>query len=184
MWSFILSFVIIAAAELGDKTQMLTLGFAAKYPVWEVLSAVFCATAVLTAIAVGCGNIIDKIIPVHYLQIAAGVLFILIGIWTIWGGAIKEEESKLKIKNPFWIIFISFFIAELGDKTQLAVLTLSVKYQNPIQVWLGATLGMFAVNVVAAFAGGLISKYVSQKTIGIISGIIFIGFGIITLLRI
>ena len=182
LWPLLITFLIIGAAELGDKTQLLTLGFATRFPVWEVIIAVSCATAVLMALAVTFGGAINYYIPEFYLQLAAGIIFIGFGLWTLLGKEKEEEEGKTKNnKNPFAFIFTTFFLAELGDKTQLATLTLSAKYGTPIQVWLGATLGMCGVNVIAALTGSWIKKFVSEKTIKWFGAMVFILFGLFTL---
>ena len=182
LWPLLITFLIIGAAELGDKTQLLTLGFSTRFPVWEVIGAVSAATAVLAALAVTFGGAINHYVPEFYLQLIAGVLFIVFGIWTIFGK--EEDEEKIKAKgnrNPFMLIFSTFFLAELGDKTQLATLTLSAKYGTPFQVWLGATLGMAGVNVIAALAGSWIKKFVSEKVIKLLGAAVFIIFGTLTL---
>ena len=177
LWPLIITFLIIGAAELGDKPQLMTLTFAAKYPLWKVIGAESAASAVLMAIAVLFGSIIDKFIPPLYIQLLAGTVFIGFGLWTIFGKD-KDEEAHTSGKNPFWIIFATFFAAELGDKTQLATLALSAKYGSPIQVWIGATLGMIGVNAVAAVAGTWVKKYVSDEIIRWVGAAIFISFGL------
>lgn len=172
--------MVVGAAELGDKTQLLTLGFTTRYPFWEVLSAVFCATAVLMAAAVLLGGVINYYIPIFYVQLFAGILFVLFGIWIIFGKK-REEKGDGSDRSPFWIVFTSFLLAELGDKTQLATLTLSAKYGAPLQVWLGATLGMVTVNCVGAIAGGWIRKFVPDVWIKFVGAAVFIGFGLVTL---
>lgn len=185
--AFIASFTIIAVAELGDKTQLLTLGFATKYPRWEVLSAILAATGALMALAVIFGQAIISYVPGFYIQFLASIIFITFGIWTIL--AKKEEEEKDKgIKtgkslSPFIFIFSSFFLAELGDKTQLATLALAARYGSPLAVWLGATLGMVGVNIIALFVGSWLKDHVSEKTIKWAGALIFIGFGLWTLCR-
>jgi putative Ca2+/H+ antiporter (TMEM165/GDT1 family) len=182
-WPLITALFIIAAAELGDKTQLLTLTFATRYPVWKVISAVSAATAVLMGLAVFLGGIINRFIPEFYLQLIAGAVFILFGLWIIFGRE-KEEEAKAdKNKNPFLIVFATFFLAELGDKTQLATLALSAKYGTPFQVWLGATLGMAGINTIAALAGSWIKRFVSEKMIKWLGAAVFILFGLITLVN-
>ena len=180
LYPLFVAFIVVGAAELGDKTQLLTLGFTTRYPFWKVISAVFCATAVLTAAAVLLGGIINYYIPIFYIQLLAGVLFILFGIWIIFGKE-KDEKGAKCDKNPFWIVFTSFLLAELGDKTQLATLTLSAKYGAPLQVWLGATLGMAAVNSLGAVAGGWIRKFVPLVWIKIVGAVVFVSFGLMTL---
>lgn len=183
LWPFLISFSIIAAAELGDKTQLLTLGFATRFALWKVIAGISAATALLMLLAVTFGGIINQFVPEFYLQLLAGIIFILFGLWALLGKEEDEDETtKNNKKNPILLIFSAFFLAELGDKTQLATLTLSAKYGTPFQVWLGATLGMIGVNVLAALAGTWIRKFVSEKSIKIIGAMIFILFGGVTLL--
>jgi len=182
LWPLISSFLIIAAAELGDKTQLLTLGFATHFRLGQTMSAVAAATAVLMALAVLFGGAINRYVPEFYLQLAAGIIFIGFGLWTLMNGREKNEEKELaRIHNPFLLIFATFFLAELGDKTQLAALALAARYGTPVQVWLGATAGMVLINLVAALAGSFIKSKVSDKTIRIFGAAVFILFGIFTL---
>lgn len=183
MTPFLAALAIIGLAELGDKTQLLTFGFATKYPFWKVISAVAAASALLMAIAVGCGGIISRVIPPFYLQVSAGVIFLVFGLFTLLGKE-KEEGGECqagKGKSPFWIVFAAFFIAELGDKTQLATLTLSAQYGAPIPVWLGATLAMVAINIMSVLVGRWLSRHLPEKFIRYLGAAVFIIFGLATL---
>ncbi|MFA4905148.1 MAG: TMEM165/GDT1 family protein [Candidatus Margulisiibacteriota bacterium] len=176
----LISFLVIAIAELGDKTQLLVLGFVSRYPLTEVIGAVSAATAVLMLLAVAFGGAINYYLPAFYVQLFAGALFILFGLWTLFGK--EEEEGAKKVRgNPFWVIFSTFFLAELGDKTQLATFALSAEYGNPWQVWLGATLGMAGINVLAALAGKWIKRFLPERSLKWLGAAIFIIFGLITL---
>ena len=183
-YPLIITFLIIAAAELGDKTQLLTLGFAYKYPFWEVIGAVSAATAALMAIAVIFGGALTRLVPEFYIQLFSGIIFIGFGFWTLVGKENKEKAAAKSIKNSFLAICSSFFIAELGDKTQLAAFALSAKYSAPFQVWLGATLGMVVINVIAALAGRWVNKKVSENAVKWIGALTFIVFGVLTLITI
>ncbi len=183
LWPLVITFAIISSAELGDKTQLLTLGFSTRFPLWTVFSAVSAASAVLMALAVIFGGVINQIIPQFYMQLVAGCLFIFFGLLTIFGKEKDESVSNNKTKNPFFFIFTSFFLAELGDKTQLATFALSAQYGTPFQVWLGATLGMILINGIAVFAGLWINKIIPEKTIKYAGAAIFILFGIFTLYK-
>jgi len=179
---FLAALAIIGLAELGDKTQLLTFGFATKYPFWKVIAAVASATALLMAIAVGFGGIISRFIPHFYLQLSAGIIFLAFGLWTLFGREEKEEGEKEGVgRKPFWIVFTAFFIAELGDKTQLATLTLSAQYGAPLLVWLGATLGMVGINVVSVLAGSWLNRHLPDKFIRYLGAAVFIIFGLATL---
>lgn len=180
--AFFAAFAIIAVAELGDKTQLVTLGFATKYPRWEVLSAVMAAAAVLMALAVLFGRAIIDLVPGLYIQLLAGLLFIGFGLWSIWSKEEKEETVKEgKSRRPFWIVFSSFFLAELGDKTQIAAFALAAQYSSPLAVWLGATAGEFFVNFISCWAGGWLKRHVPAKIIKWAGAMLFVGFGLWTL---
>lgn len=180
---FIATFIIVGIAELGDKTQLLTLALASKYPMEKVISGIFSATAALMLIAVLLGEIILKLVPMLFISILSGAFFIIYGLYII--APIKKEErdraeKPVKSKDPFWVVFGSFFLAEVGDKTQLATFALSAKYGNPLQVWIGATLGMVLANIFGIVIGNVLQNYLPQKMIDYISGGIFILFGLIT----
>ena len=180
MKALITTFIIIAAAELGDKTQLLTFGFATRYPLWEVLAAVSCATGILMAAAVLFGGVIHYYIPAFYISLLAGSLFVLFGIWNLFGE--KEEETEGKTKGaPFWIVFTGFLLAELGDKTQLATLALAAELGSPWLVWAGATLAMVLVNGIGALTGKWIGKLIPEFWLRLFGSAIFIIFGIVTL---
>lgn len=181
LYPLIISFLIIATAELGDKTQLLTLGFATKFPVWEVIAAVGAASAILMAAAVLFGGIINCFVPQIYLQALAGILFIAFGLWTLFGTEKEEKIDEGKNKSPFWIVFSGFLLAELGDKTQIATFALSAEHGVPFQIWLGATLGMLLINSIAALSGGWIKKIIPEKIIKLLGAAVFIVFGIVGL---
>ena len=184
----IVSFLVIAIAELGDKTQLLTLALAAKYPMEKVVYGIFSATAALMFIAVLVGGIIQRIIPMIFISILAGAFFIIYGLIII--APIKKEEKKeesekmIRSSDPFWIVFGSFFLAEIGDKTQLATFAMTAKYGTPVQIWIGATLGMFLVNLFGLMIGNVLKNYLPEKAINYLSGGVFIVFGALTFLSI
>ena len=177
----IATFIVIAAAELGDKTQLLTFGFAARYPLWEVISAVFCASALLMAIAVFLGGIISHYLPQFYISLAAGLFFIGFGIWTIKNKEEKEEGGAERQGNPFWLVFFAFLLAELGDKTQIATFAISAEYGAPIMVWIGATLAMTLVNFLGAMTGKVVGKFLPERSLRLFGAAVFIIFGLVTL---
>jgi Ca2+/H+ antiporter, TMEM165/GDT1 family len=177
---FLAALAVVALAELGDKTQLLTFGFAGRYPFWQVISAVACATAVLMGVAVIFGGFINQFVPLFYIQILAGAFFVFFGLRTLLGKEDEEEEKARGRGTPFWIVFGGFFLAELGDKTQLATLALSAEYGSPFLVWLGATAGMVLVNVLSVLAGGWTRQSISEKTAKYIGAAVFILFGLWT----
>ena len=184
----IVYFLVIAIAELGDKTQLLTMALAAKYPMEKVIYGIFSATAALMLIAVLVGGIIQRLVPTLFISILAGAFFIIYGLIII--APIKKEEKKeesekmIRSSDPFWIVFGSFFLAEIGDKTQLATFAMTAKYGTPIQIWIGATLGMVLVNLFGLLIGNVLKNYLPEKAINYLSGGVFIVFGALTFLSI
>lgn len=178
---FFAALSVIGLAELGDKTQLLTFGLATRYPFWSVIGAVAAATGLLMALAVAGGGLINHFIPQFYLQLCAGIVFLGFGLWTLLGGEKAEAEARPRTdRHPFWLVFSVFFLAELGDKTQLATLTLSARYGAPLAVWLGATLGMVGVNVLSVLLGRWTGKHLPEKYLKYIGAAVFIGFGLWT----
>jgi Ca2+/H+ antiporter, TMEM165/GDT1 family len=172
---------VIGIAELGDKTQLLTFGFATRYSFWAVISAVALAAGILMAIAVLFGEIIFNLIPSFYVSLFAGLYFLGYGIYMLFGKEEEEEVKNVGAKSPFMIVFLGFFLAELGDKTQLATLALSARYGAPLQVWLGATLGMVAVNFVSVLVGKMARGLVEPKWLKYLGAAVFLIFGIYSL---
>ena len=183
------SFLLIGIAELGDKSQLLTLALAAKYPMEKVIYGIFSATAALMLIAVLVGGVIQRLVPTIFISILAGAFFIIYGLIIIAPikGAEKKEEagsSAIKSKDPFWIVFGSFFLAEIGDKTQLATFAMTAKYGSPVQIWIGATLGMVMVNLFGIVIGNVLRNYMPERMINYLTGGLFIIFGALTFLSI
>ena len=119
---FIASFLFVVLAEMGDKTQLLAMAFACRYPAKTVLAGVLAATLVNHLLAVVVGSFLTDFIPMHYVQIAASASFILFGLWTLRGDKLEGEDKKYRF-SPFWTVAVAFFFAEMGDKTQLATVS-------------------------------------------------------------
>jgi putative Ca2+/H+ antiporter (TMEM165/GDT1 family) len=150
--------LVVGLAELGDKTQLLTFGLATRYSFWSVISAVSVATGLLMAMAVIFGEIINRFIPDFYILLLAGLFFLGFGLYTIFSRDETVATGAIGGKNPFIIIFAGFFLAELGDKSQLATLAFSAEYGAPLLVWLGATLGMIGVNCLSGTSWSSMDK--------------------------
>jgi len=124
MTAFITSLVFVVLAEMGDKTQLLAMAFATRYRWQTVMWGVFIATVLNHLFAVVVGNYITRFMPMSYIQIAAAISFILFGLWTIRGDELQGEDRDIG-RSPFWTVAIAFFMAEMGDKTQLATVALA-----------------------------------------------------------
>jgi putative Ca2+/H+ antiporter (TMEM165/GDT1 family) len=177
MTAFWTSLVFVVLAEMGDKTQLLAMAFATRYKASTVMWAVFAATALNHALAVAVGNYLTTIVPLSTIQIAAAISFILFGLWTIRGDKLEGEDKRFSF-NPFWTVAIAFFIAEMGDKTQLATVALAAKYQSPVAVWFGTNIGMLIADAIGIVIGIVMGKHIPEQAVKWGASIIFIGFGI------
>ncbi len=192
MTAFITSFILVTIAEMADKTQLLTLSLSCRYPARKVLIGVAIAIALLNLAAVVVGAVAGRFIPLTAVRIGAGVLFIGFGLWNLLARDKPSAEGEdCEVKSTRHIIPAvagAFFIAEIGDKTQLAVLSLGARFEgslwSSLGVWLGATIGMILANALAVVIGHTAGRRVPEKLMKRISGALFIGFGIWTLVEV
>jgi Ca2+/H+ antiporter, TMEM165/GDT1 family len=179
MDAFLLSFAVIFVAELGDKSQLMAMTFATRYKFWTVVAAITVATAIVHLFSVALGNVIGLALPIGPINIAAGIAFVFFGLWTLRGDKLSEdEESKASRSNrpAFFAVAIAFFLAELGDKTMLATVTLATT-EGWFGTWIGSTLGMVAADVLAIGVGVLLGKALPEKVIKIGAAVLFFAFG-------
>ncbi len=182
MLGFVASFFLILLAEIGDKTQLVALSFATKIKPLKVLAGIFIGTLFSHLMAVLVGQNLNLIIPLNYLKILVGLSFIGFGLWTFKGDTYNEKAGKKNSKlSPVVTVAIAFFIAELGDKTQLATISLAAQYRSFFGVWAGSTLGMVCADGLAIILGVIAGKKLPEKVIKYVSAAIFIAFGLIIL---
>lgn len=181
MIAFWASFGIVAAAELGDKSQLLALAFASRFKAITVLLGVFFATLLVHAFSVAIGEVLGLALPTSAVQIIAGLSFIGFGVWTIRGDTLDSDTDKRSRFGAMATVAFAFFIAELGDKTQLATVSLATKYQQPVAVWLGSTLGMVAADALAIGVGAVLGKQLPKRALEHGAAIVFFIFGGISL---
>ena len=181
MSAFWLSLVMIFLAELGDKTQLVALTLATCYNTRVVLWGIFWATLAVHVFSAGIGWFIGGQLPTNWITFIAGVCFIAFGFWTLRGDELDDEEKSCKTGvNPFWLVFSTFFMAELGDKTMLSTITLAST--NPfLPVWLGSTIGMVISDGLAIIVGKMLGAKLPEKVITIGASIIFFLFGIFSM---
>ncbi|MGD9972492.1 MAG: TMEM165/GDT1 family protein [Desulfatirhabdiaceae bacterium] len=177
MTAFWASLVFVVLAEMGDKTQLLAMAFATRYRASTVLWAVFAATALNHALAVAVGNYLTTIVPLGTIQAVAAVSFILFGLWTIRGDKLDGEDKRFSF-SPFWTVAIAFFIAEMGDKTQLATVALAANYQSPVLTWLGTNVGMLIADAIGIVVGITLYKHIPEQAVKWGAALIFMAFGI------
>jgi putative Ca2+/H+ antiporter (TMEM165/GDT1 family) len=177
MTAFCASLIFVVLAEMGDKTQLLAMAFATRYKATTVLWGVFVATALNHLLAVAVGNYLTAFVPLSTIQIAAAISFVLFGLWTIRGDQLEGEDKRFSF-SPFWTVAIAFFVAEMGDKTQLATVALAAKYQSPIEVWFGTNIGMLIADAIGIVIGIVMGKHIPERAVKWGAALVFIGFGI------
>ena len=177
MTAFLTSLLFVVLAEMGDKTQLLAMAFATKYRWQTVMWGVFAATVFNHLFAVIVGNYITQFIPMNTIQIVAAASFIIFGLWTIRGDELAGEDKE-RGRSPFWTVAIAFFIAEMGDKTQLATVALAAQFNAIIPVWLGTTTGMMVADAIGIILGIVLGKKIPERAVKWFAAIVFILFGL------
>jgi Ca2+/H+ antiporter, TMEM165/GDT1 family len=177
MTAFLTSLAIVVLAEMGDKTQLLAMAFASRFRWQTVMWGVFVATAANHLLAVLVGHYLTNIIPLNSIKIAASASFILFGLWTLRGDTLKDEDKRFNF-SPFWTVATAFFIAEMGDKTQLATVALAAEFNTIIPVWIGTTTGMLIADAIGIIAGIVLHKNIPEKKIKWFAALVFIAFGL------
>ena len=178
MSAFIKAFVFVVVGEMGDKTQILAMMMAGKYKAKQVLIGVLVATILNHAIAVGVGTYL-KLHPSDKLNIhTAGISFLIFGLWTIRGDVANDDNKKANKFGPILTVAIAFFLAEMGDKTQLMTIAIAAEFRQPLLVLAGTTTGMMIADGIGIIFGAWICKNIPEKTIRWVARVIFIFFGI------
>lgn len=182
MSAFLQSLFFIFAAEMGDKTQLVALTFAARFRARTVILGVFAATLLVHLFSVFIGELMGLALPTFWIGISAGVAFIGFGIWTLKGDKLEEEDRKKPDRfGPFLAVATTFFLAELGDKTMLATVTIASQQQQFIPVWIGSTLGMVVADGIAIIVGKYAGTRLPERAIKLTAGLLFIAVGIWTI---
>ena len=174
------SFVVVFVAELGDKSQLMALTFATRYRTWPVLIGITIATAVVHLVSVGVGYGLGATLPTGWIALIAGLAFLGFGAWTLRGDTLTDEEkTKAERSTGSAILAVggAFFLAELGDKTMLATITLATQY-GWFGTWIGSTVGMVAADALAILVGRLLGRHLPEKAIKYGAAALFAIFGI------
>jgi putative Ca2+/H+ antiporter (TMEM165/GDT1 family) len=177
--AFWTALVFVFLAELGDKTQLMTMGFAVKYKPTVVLTGTLLATALLNLLSVGLGEAIGNFLPIFWVNLLAGIAFVVFGVLELRNEQDDEGDSPKRNRfGPFLTITLSFIMAELGDKTMLATFAIATREHNFLQVWAGSTLGLFSCNALAIIAGHFLKNYLSSKKLKYGIALVYIISGI------
>jgi putative Ca2+/H+ antiporter (TMEM165/GDT1 family) len=181
VYAFLLSFGVIFVAELGDKSQLMAMTLATRYKPWPILAGITVATAGVHAASVLVGAVAGKSVPTDWITLAAGIAFIVFAAWTLRGDELTAEDEAAAARarrSAFVTALIVFFIAELGDKTMLATITLATR-EGWFGTWLGSTVGMVAADALAIGLGALLGRHLPEKTVRIGAAVLFLVFGIL-----
>lgn len=186
MEALLVSTGVVALAEMGDKTQLLAFILAARFkkPL-PIIAGILCATLVNHGLAGALGAWITSVLSPVVLRWVLGLSFIGMAVWTLIPDKIEEEETQVaKRLGVFGATLITFFLAEMGDKTQLATVALAAHYAAPLTVVIGTTLGMLIADVPAVFIGNKFAAKMPMKLVHTIAAGIFAVMGILTLLKV
>ena len=184
MEAFLVSTGVVALAEIGDKTQLLAFILAARFkkPL-PIIAGILVATLVNHGLAGALGAWITAMISPEILRWVLGLSFIGMAIWTMIPDEIEEEETKVaKQFGVFGATLVTFFLAEMGDKTQLATVAMAAHYATPLLVVIGTTLGMLIADVPAVFVGDRLAARIPMKLVHLVAAAIFALLGGATLL--
>lgn len=187
MLIFLTVLITIFIAEMGDKTQLLLVAMAGKYKIPHILTGTWLATVVLNLMAVGVGAALSNYLDMRIIKLVAGAAFFWFAYAALKSDDEEEEQKEMKHHfGPVLAIFISFFVGELGDKTQLSGITLAANYtnhsmMNAFYVFLGCTLGLILADLIGLIAGVILKSKLPTKVLNILSFCIFAVFGVLNI---
>ncbi|TFW22558.1 TMEM165/GDT1 family protein [Duganella callida] len=183
MEAFLVSTGIVALAEIGDKTQLLAFVLAARFrrPL-PIVAGIFVSTIANHAFAAAIGAWITSLLGPDILRWVLGASFLAMAAWTLIPDKLDDEDTQLAKYGVFLTTVIAFFLAEMGDKTQVATVALAARYHSVVAVVCGTTLGMMLANVPAVYFGDRIANRISLKLVHGIAALIFAILGVATLL--
>src|SRR5690606_6127408 len=175
-----ISFGVIFVAELGDKSQLMAMAFATRFKPWPVLIGITLATSLVNLVSVAIGYGLGAALPTGWISLAAGLAFFGFAAWTLRGDTLTEEEkAKAERGSGSAILAVTgaFLLAELGDKTMLATITLATQY-GWFGTWIGSTVGMVAADALAILVGRMLGKRLPEKVVTYGAAALFAIFGV------
>lgn len=176
------TFIFVFIAEMADKTQLMIMALTNRYRMKTVLCGMILGVLLISGISVLAGDIIGDFIPMKVIKSIAAVMFLFFGFNNLRCSKEEEESKHVTMRLPIISIALTFILAELGDKTQLATVALAADHMGDhIPIFFGASLGLIMANVVGIFAGKMIFSHLSEDTVKVASSFFFFLFGSITL---
>lgn len=182
--ALLVSIGIVALAEIGDKTQLLTLVLAARYKKpWPIVAGIFVATLVNHGIAGAVGAWLTKAIGPDAMRWILGVSFIAMAAWMLIPDKLDDEAgASRKVGGVFVTTTVLFFLVEIGDKTQIATVALAARFDSLVAVVMGTTVGMILANAPVAFFGEALAKRLPVRTVHMVAALVFTALGVGVLL--
>jgi putative Ca2+/H+ antiporter (TMEM165/GDT1 family) len=186
MEALLAPFAMVAIAEMGDKTQLLSFILAARFrgKHWAIIGGIFAATIANHFVAAFLGDWVAAKVDPDAMRWILGVGFLGFAAWALIPDKLDDDEAKPSRFGPFATTLVAFFLAEMGDKTQLATIALGAKYASLAMVVIGTTLGMMAANVPAVLLGERLAKYVPLSKMRFVAAALFAIFGVLILLKV
>lgn len=174
------STAVVALAEIGDKTMLLAIVLAARLRArWAILAGILVATIANHALAALVGTEVAGLLEAQWFRIAVALGFIAMAVWTLVPDKLDDVDSSVRSRGgAFLTTVVSFFLVEMGDKTQIATIALAAHYHSLLVVAAGTTLGMMLANGPAVFLGESIVKRISLKTTRAIAALLFLALGL------
>jgi putative Ca2+/H+ antiporter (TMEM165/GDT1 family) len=173
------SAVIVALAEIGDKTQLLAIVLATRFKrPWPIIAGILAATLANHFLAALVGAQAASWLDGKWFRYLVAASFVAMGLWTLVPDKYDEETEAKPRFGPFLTTLASFFLVEMGDKTQLATVALGARFHDVVAVAAGTTLGMMAANVPAVFLGNALIRRVPRRLVHLVAALLFIGIGL------
>jgi Ca2+/H+ antiporter, TMEM165/GDT1 family len=171
---------IVALAEIGDKTQLLTLVLAARYKKpWPIVAGIFVATLVNHGIAGAVGAWLTQAIGPNAMRWVLGISFLAMAAWMLIPDKLDEDAgASRKVGGVFLTTTVLFFFVEIGDKTQIATVALAARFDSLMAVVMGTTIGMLAANAPVAFFGDALAKRLPVRAVHVVAALVFAALGV------
>ena len=180
MESLLAALGLVFIAELGDKTQLVALGFGARHRLAPVLTGIVIAYMATNLLSVVVGGLLGATLPTRAIGLGGGVMFLGFAAWTLWKdeGEADDEGAATNQGSIILSVATAMFIAELGDKTMLATATLAAQ-GNPVLVWIGATIGIILSGTLGVLLGRVFGARLPERVTRIGSAVLFAVFGLV-----
>lgn len=172
------AFLLIFIAEMGDKTQILAMAFATRFPVRKVLIGIALGVFLNHGLAVALGSYLSQLVPINTIQMIAGAAFVGFALWTLKPEKEEDEKEPGMQFGPTVTVAIAFFLGELGDKTQLTAITLAADAKYPVMILAGTVSGMIATGALGIFVGKKLGDKIPELAIKLLAASIFMFFGL------